>query len=450
MKTETRTIKFTVKKSDSRTYLKVPFEVPEDVEKMVISYSYPGDQANSVPGEDKSVVDFGLIDNTGKEIGATGSSHRKITISGNYSTPGYNTTEVMSGTWTIICGAYMVRYDTLEITYTVEFFYKHYRFLKGDLHLHTVSSDGKYTIGELAQMAVKTKYDFIIITDHNNFFHMKRLPTVPNLTIIPGVEFTNYSGHMNFWGLEVPYTKAFAVNSFEEYKEVHAEAKSRGAVISINHPFCSMCPWKWDIYGIDFDTVEVWNGVMRPDNIKTYEWWHKELVKGRRLPAVGGSDYHCDRGGKKLWGMPTSYVFARSTASTDILKSIKEGRVAVAKDAKTPPVRITSGLNVVGDSVPLTDSTTVEVLVPKLKRGEVLKVYNNDNIIYEYKSKLTKAHKTVIKVPEKGFVRAEVRYRPSFFETLVNRVILYVSDRKNLHMRLPDFIASFTNPIYFE
>ncbi len=450
MKAETRTIKFTVKKSDTRTYLKLPFEVPENVEKMVIGYTYSGDEADSLPSDFKNVIDFGLLDESGREIGATGSSRRKITISCNYSTPGYNTTEIRSGIWTIICGAYMVMRDTLEITYTLEFFYKYYRFLKGDLHLHTVSSDGKYTISQLARKARRTGYDFMAITDHNNFFHMKRLPSIQNLTIIPGVELTNYNGHMNFWGLEVPYSDSFAVNSFEEYKKLHSEAKERGAIISVNHPFCSLCPWKWDLYGIDFDTVEVWNGPMRPDNIKSYEWWHGELLKGRRLPAVGGSDYHRDRGPKKLWGIPTSYVYARSTAPDDILRSVKEGRVAVAKDAKRLPVRLTSGLSAVGDSVIHSASATIEVSVPKLKRGETVIVYNNNDIIYQYKSKRGRAHKAVVGVPEKGFVRAEVRYRPKFFETLVNRVILYVSDRKNMFMRLPDFIASFTNPIYFD
>ncbi len=450
MTSEVKTIKFTVNKNQRKTYLKIPFKVPENVEKMVISYSYPGDEASSLPSEHKSVIDFALLDHNGAEMGATGSSHRVITISNNYSTPGYNTAEIKSGTWTIICGAYMIRYETLEITYRIEYFYKHHRYLKGDLHLHTVSSDGKYTIEELGAMARKTSYDFMIITDHNNFFHMKRLPSIPNLTVIPGVELTNYNGHMNFWGLEVPYTKPYSANSFEEYKALHSEAKERGAIISINHPFCSLCPWRWDINGIDFDTVEVWNGPMRPDNIKAYDWWHGELLKGRRLPAVGGSDYHRDRGPKKLWGIPTTYVYSPSAARDDILASIKEGRVITAKDAKSAYVTVTSGDNVIGDTVKLSKDTEVEVTIPLLPRGNYLRVYNNDKIIYEYKARRSMAHKAKVKVLEKGFVRAEVRYRPGLFETIVNRVILYVSDRKNMYMRLPDFIHSFTNPIYFE
>ncbi|NCA66874.1 MAG: hypothetical protein EOM87_02280 [Clostridia bacterium] len=448
--TEVRTIKYIVKASQRKQYLKIPFEVPENVEKMIISYAYPGDFASSLPSDNKSVIDFALLDNTGKEVGATGSSHRTIVISPNFSTPGYNACDVNSGVWTIICGAYMIQFEELEITYTIEFFYKHYRWLKGDLHLHTVSSDGKYTIEELSAKAVKSDYDFITITDHNNFFHMKRLPSIPNLTIIPGVELSHYNGHMNFWGLEVPYTKPYCVNTFDEFKELHAEARERGAIISINHPFCSLCPWRWDIDQIDFNTVEVWNGPMRPDNIKAYNWWHQQLLKGRKLPAVGGSDYHKDRGPKKLWGIPTTYVYARSASKEDILQSIKEGRICTSKDAKHQPVTITAGDKTVGDTVSLADNGTVEVNVPILPRNNTLTVYNNDKIIYRYKSKARKAHYASIKVTEKGFVRAEITYRPSFSETLVNRVILYVSNRDKMFMRLPDFIHSFTNPIYFK
>ena len=57
---------------------------------------------------------------------------------------------------------------------------------------------------------------------------------------------------------------------------------------------CSLCPWLFEFEGIIYDAVEVWNGPMRKDNLKAVKWWDDQLKQGRRLPAIGGSDYHRD------------------------------------------------------------------------------------------------------------------------------------------------------------
>ncbi|HKL73517.1 MAG TPA: CehA/McbA family metallohydrolase, partial [Clostridia bacterium] len=284
-------IDFPIKKEQQRQFLKVYFDVPKEVETLEIAYSYEGDNADSIPSSDKNVVDLALLDNNGNDVGATGSSVRKITISESYSSPGYKKLPIAEGKWCIICGAYMVKNESLAIRYTITFKFKHYRYLKGDPHLHSVHSDGVKTIQDIGNNATKLGLDFIISTDHNNFAHNKHLPEIPNLNIIPGVELTHYNGHVNIWGKETPYEGSFAVNSYEEFKVLINEAHKNGAIISLNHPFCSICPWLWDF---DFyrDTVEVWNGPMRCDNLKTIDWWHSELLQGKKIAIVGGSDYH--------------------------------------------------------------------------------------------------------------------------------------------------------------
>ena len=39
--------------------------------------------------------------------------------------------------------------------------------LKGDLHCHTVASDGKYTIEEMAHAARELGLEYLVITDHS-------------------------------------------------------------------------------------------------------------------------------------------------------------------------------------------------------------------------------------------------------------------------------------------
>lgn len=439
-----------IRKEQEKQYLKVYFDVPENVEIMKISYSYPGDGGNSIPTKVKNAIDLALSDNEGNMVGATGTSTLSIVISESYSSPGYKKTPIKKGKWCIICGAYKVSTD-FEVKYVVEFVYKKYRYLKGDLHMHSVNSDGKFTVRELGLMAKKKNLDFIITSDHNNFAHNKHLPEISNLNIIPGVELTHYNGHLNIWGLETPYKGSFAVNEIEGIKEIIGQARNNNAVISINHPYCSICPWTWDFDSFDYDTLEIWNGPMRQDNMKTVEWWRKEIAKGRKIPIVGGSDYHYSFFGIfNFFAHPTTRVYAKANTKEDILSAIKSGRSVVTKDYNSSMIYLTCGENVAGDTVNLKEDTKVSVYVDKLLKGHTLAIYSKEGIIHTYRSKKTAPYRTEITINEKGFIRAEILYNPKGFAKIIDLIMTYLTNRKKLFTKIPTFVYAITNPIYFE
>ena len=77
MKTQTKKIKYDIKKSDERKYRYIPLEIPENVETIEIKPSYTGDEANSnVTDEAKNVIDFALVDEDGDDLGSSGSNMR--------------------------------------------------------------------------------------------------------------------------------------------------------------------------------------------------------------------------------------------------------------------------------------------------------------------------------------------------------------------------------------
>lgn len=443
-------INYHITKEQQRQYLKVYFDVPKNVETLTIAYSYEGDNADSIPSSEKNVIDLALLDHNGNDVGATGSSARKITLSESYSSPGYKKLPIEEGRWCILCGAYMIRKDYLDVTYTITFKFKEYRYLKGDPHLHSVHSDGAKTILEIGEMARDKGLDFIISTDHNNFAHNDHMPEIAGLNIIPGVELTHYNGHVNIWGKATPYKGSFAVNSFEEFKVLINEAHQSGAVISQNHPFCSICPWLWDF---DFykDTVEVWNGPMRNDNMKSIEWWHKELLAGKKIPIVGGSDYHYDY--FKLFNFfarPTNRVYAKANTKDDILDAMKKGRCVITDSPTSSMIYLTSGENVVGDTVKLDKDTKVLVKVDTLKKGHTLVINNQNGELFTYKAKKTAPFEKEFEIKEKGFFQAEIKCKPLGASRLAEFAIRFLKDRKNLFRKLPKYIYAITNPIYFE
>lgn len=442
-------IDFRVTKEQRRQFLKAYFDVPADVEKLTIAYSYEGDDADSIPSDDKNVIDLALLDQDGNDVGASGSSQREITLSECYSSPGYKKLPITEGRWCILCGAYMVRGDYLDIKYTITFQLKEYRYLKGDLHMHSVHSDGAKTIQMLGEMALKRGLDFIISTDHNNFAHNHHLPEIPGLNIIPGVELTHYNGHVNIWGKETPYEGSFAVNSFEDFKTLINQAKANGAVISLNHPFCSICPWLWDF---DFyrDTVEAWNGPMRADNMKTIEWWHKELMEGKKIPIVGGSDYHYDFFRIiSIFARPTTHVYAKANTKEDILDAIKRGRCVITDSPTSSMIYLSYGDAVAGDTVKLDKNTKALVKVDKLKKGHTLIVNDQNGQKFVYKAKRTAPFEKEFEITENGFIQAEIRRKPRGLSVMADFAIRFLKDKKNIFAKRPLSVYAITNPIYF-
>ena len=208
-----------VEKSREGSYYTVPFSVPEGVRSLTVRYSYPR-QGNT--------IDLGLEDGQGQFLGWSGSSREAVTVGEFDATPGYLMEPVLPGTWHILVGAYHVQACGVPVRYEITFDAGGPRWLVGDLHVHSDASDGQHNIPTLAAMAKKRGLDFLAVTNHNNYSENFSLPKVPGLTLIPGTEWTHYRGHMNFLGIEQPFTGSFVANSLEEMRAITRQARERG------------------------------------------------------------------------------------------------------------------------------------------------------------------------------------------------------------------------------
>ncbi|MDE6456897.1 MAG: CehA/McbA family metallohydrolase, partial [Dysosmobacter sp.] len=117
----------------------------------------------------------------------------------------------------------------------------------------------------------------------------------------------------------------FCVNSREEAWGKLAEARENGALVVLHHPFCPSCGWRFGIRDGEFDLIEAVNGGTAPQaNEECLRWWHGQLCRGKRLPIVGGSDFHRVEPGRQP-GRPSTAVFAMSRSPADILSALKRG-----------------------------------------------------------------------------------------------------------------------------
>jgi hypothetical protein len=210
---------------------------------------------------------------------------------------------------------------------------------RGDLHSHTVHSDGNITVADRVRGAVERGQDFLAITDHNTVSHFRELDAWPaDITPIRGSEVTTFHGHLNCFGLREIIDWRDAARGSGAAKIVD-EAHRQGAIISINHPSGFGDPWcggcHWDFALVDYagiDAIEVWNGRWRipeSDNNGALAFWTDLLDAGFRPTAVSGTDSHSAEEDEYV-ALPLNHVYADDRGEASILDGIRRGRVFVS------------------------------------------------------------------------------------------------------------------------
>ncbi|PKN83415.1 MAG: hypothetical protein CVU46_17020 [Chloroflexi bacterium HGW-Chloroflexi-8] len=433
----TEIIELDITPAQQGTYFTVSFVVPANTGRLHVSYDYPRyDQdvnenqiGTFVAQPEINIIDLGLISPNGKQVGASGSDKKDFFVTENNATPGYNPTKLVAGEWMIMVGAYKIAPQGCHVFYEIELFEKEESYLKGDLHTHTLASDGVYTVAELAYKAMGSGLNFLAITDHNQMVSKASFPEIQGLTLIPGIEWTHYQGHANFLGLDQPYDEPFATNTFEEASSKFQSARQRGALISINHPFDELCGFQFDLTKLPFDCIEVWNGPMRESNIRAVGFWHNMLVSGKKIPMCGGSDYHRDTPFIFLGG-PTTTVLAWSSSPDDILDAVRKGISYLAFAPNAPVLEFSAGDIHLGGTVKWKDEKEAHVKVDGLLSGDVVRVITNTNA------------DVILQAPNRG--NLDVHYpmkSPGFARIEILRAFL---------PGLPMLPALLSNPIYFE
>jgi predicted metal-dependent phosphoesterase TrpH len=355
-------------KAHERRYAHVPFDVPAGVHQLHIRYAY-SDQIDSDPLiGGGNTLDIGLFDERGTAEGSpgfrgwSGSNKMDLTIDERWATPPYRAGPIGAGRWHVLLGPYKV--GPRGCDWTVEVWFDpglsspprrtgatrrrdpeappeaRKGWLRGDLHCHTLYSDGDSWPAEMLHAAAEAGLDFLGVTDHNNVAHQLAYgPGGDGLPIVvPGIEVTTYGGHWNAWGTD----------RWWEFREPDTAAVERtmraaiesGAVVSICHPKPFGPPWEYANDG-GFHAIEVWNGPWRQLNAASLARWDALLRRGVRCAAVGGSDTHylrrrdvSERHADAI-GTPTTWVAADRTVGS-ILAALREGRSFISRSPRGP------------------------------------------------------------------------------------------------------------------
>jgi hypothetical protein len=208
-----------------------------------------------------------------------------------------------------------------------------HRWLAGDLHTHTVHSDGVLTVPELAAMAAGRGLDYLAITDHNTVSHHRELPGVSaryGITLVPGQEVTTEYGHANAFG-DIGWI------DFREPPDAWLDdTERRGGLLSINHPLAGDMSWIHPMRRRP-PLAEIWHWTwLDPRYTHPLAWW---LAWDPGLIPVGGSDWHLE-GSDARPGTPTTWVECPVGGDAAdpgaVLAGLRAGRVAITAERDGP------------------------------------------------------------------------------------------------------------------
>jgi hypothetical protein len=213
------------------------------------------------------------------------------------------------------------------------------QWLAGDLHSHTIHSDGVLTPAALGCLAAERGLDFLAVTDHNGVAHCPELPGAgahAGILLLPGQEVTTDEGHANALGA-MPWI------DFREPSDAWlAAAEASGGLLSINHPVAGPYSWRRPLTRRP-PLAEVWHSSWDHRSDAPLDWW----AAWGGIP-VGGSDFHLP-GSDGLPGEPTTWVEAEELSLGAILAALRAGHVAISAGPRGPAaVRHEDGIVILG------------------------------------------------------------------------------------------------------
>ncbi len=255
------------------------------------------------------------------------------------------------------------------------------RFYRGNLHTHSVRSDGTLTPEELVTVYRERGYDFLAVTDH--FLERYGFPVTDTralrsdsfITLLgaelhgPQTELGN-QWHIVAVGLPSDFSPS---GELETGPELAERAAQTGAFVGMAHP-------AW--YGLTIadaealgaaDAVEVYNETCVQLNDRGDSWYLCDalLARGRRVMAFASDDAHFD-------DRPDAFsawvqVRANSLDPDSLLAALKAGHYYSSTGPEIHDVRVD------GDAISIECSTARSVLVTG--RGATYHYAHSDGIL---------------------------------------------------------------------
>jgi hypothetical protein len=327
-------------------YVEVPFEV-RGASSLEVSLSYDPTSA---------VVDLGCEGAEGWR-GWSGGAKSRFVIRPDRASGGYVPGELEDGVWKVVLGLHRVPAEGVDVTLDISIpasgdvepepaaprptsgrrrprrglpSSSGLTWLAGDCHAHSLHSDGRLSIRQLAAQGAARGLDFVAVTEHNTVSHFPELAGAGaehGITLLPGQEVTTSRGHANAFG-------RIGWVDFRRHPDHWLEqCEEQGGFLSVNHPIADDCAWQWPLARKPRH-AEIMHStwLAKPADSGIWAWW---TAWGTDVVPLGGGDFHRLEDGHPV-GAPTTWVASEGTGEQEILDALRHGRTAVSLGTDGP------------------------------------------------------------------------------------------------------------------
>lgn len=199
-------------------------------------------------------------------------------------------------------------------------------FYKGNLHMHTVASDGELTLDQAAALYHGMGYDFIAITDHRRrscatHFHK-------NMLVLAGIEFDFYLVNQVIHILGIGVDDGLAEANMAHYSPQGAvnRIKAGGGLAVLAHPAWSLNTTE-TICGLQgIEAAEIYNAVSRPpysgDRADSMALLDTAAAQGKVLNTLATDDSHYYTGDE---GCGFIRLQAEELSEKGVMQALRQG-----------------------------------------------------------------------------------------------------------------------------
>lgn len=360
----------------------LPVRVPRGVRAIEVSYTYA--RTDTGAGFSTNVIDIGLFDPDGFR-GWSGGARTAFRVAADRATPGYLAGPMTPGVWRVALGPFLVVPPGVSYDVRVTLVFgrasrpafrgdpppravpgKGAGWYRGDLHTHTVHSDGRHTQASLAVLAQRAGLDFLGSSEHNTSSATRTWGrhAPAELLVVCGEEVTTRAGHWLAMGLPPGTWIDWRYRPDDDrLPRLTDRVRSLGGIAIACHPFVPVPGTKWD-FGDDYadmDAVELWNGPWTTDDEVALATWHALLVRGRFVPAVGTSDSHHE--GQTV-GRAQTVLRLPGLSSAAVVRAVRKGHAWLAESSAVQlDLAASAGARTVscGERLPVAPTDLVDV-----------------------------------------------------------------------------------------
>ena len=383
--------------------------------------------------------------------GARGARHNNpvwdFTIEPTRATPGYLSGPIEAGRWSVVMDTFRVLgrvdwrleidCDTAPVVDQAPFVAKPTAlrgpgWYRGDLHAHTLHSDGSWDIPDLVAWARRRGLDFMTLSDHNTpSGHAEVMALADDdLLTMGGIELTTHHGHALSLGRRDWQEWRTGPVTGKTMPVIARDVMAKGALFIIAHPMsegdpaCTGCRWEYDdMRPGPARVVEIWNGGPWADynehGLALYREW---LAQGHRLVATAGTDIHGPEGGEGALGF--NHVWAEGLTEVDILAAVRAGRNYLSSG----PLLILSAQGTDGTAIAMggemSDSAMVRVDYATGETPLTLVFHDGTGIVSRLALSAHASGHAVLGVAPRTFVMAELRDAAELLHAVTNPIFV--------------------------